>query len=256
MYGTISVRGIRTLRRAVRVSSSVKGRRRVQPTGKDGDGGVGRSSKGACLNKIEQEAVLKDDAAVQSSKEQSAAQIRSMSRLDEYMKRFPIGDSAEEFTSDSLRKEEKKEEARGEEWDEDLHGPMQVKVSEVNVENLKPRMLSEILEERRAMDVHVIDVREKCTFTEYFIVATGRTHTHQKNLAWEIRRMLAAGGRQSKIQGLETNWVVVDCGNIIVHIMSEDSRDFFDLDSLWKQETSRGMKQSGRDPGETLTGFE
>jgi len=258
MYGTMAVRGIRTLRRAARVSSAGKGRRRVQPTGKEGDDGVDRNSEGARLNKIEQEAVLKDaNAAMQSSTVQSAAQIRSKSRLEEYMKRFPIGDSAEGFTLDSLQKEEKEEKTRGEEWDEDLHGPMQVKVAEVDVENLKPRMLAEMLEERRALDVHVIDIREKCTFAEYFVLATGRTHTHQKNMAWEIRRMLADGGKSSKIQGLETNWVVVDCGNIIVHLMSEDSRKFFDLDSLWEHETSRGIGHSGpQNPRKPLTGFE
>lgn len=93
------------------------------------------------------------------------------------------------------------------------------------------------LEDKRAIDVEVLKVTPKTTLADVFIVATGTSNTHIKTLAASVEEKLKEvhNLRPHHIEGLEAqNWVLLDYGDLIVHLMLEEDRMFYNLESLWR----------------------
>jgi ribosome-associated protein len=92
------------------------------------------------------------------------------------------------------------------------------------------------LEDIQATDIKVIDVHKQTTVTDYMIIASGRAARHVKAIAQKVMEdMKAAGLYSMSISGLENgDWVLVDLGDFIVHIMQAESRTFYNLEGLWE----------------------
>lgn len=89
--------------------------------------------------------------------------------------------------------------------------------------------------ERKAEDVVVLDVRELTSFADTFVLATGRSDRQVRAIADSVREAFeAAGGRVLGVEGLEeARWVLLDLGDVIVHVFQPDVRRYYDLDRLW-----------------------
>lgn len=87
----------------------------------------------------------------------------------------------------------------------------------------------------KAQDVLVCDVRGKTSIADYFIIATGTSSRHARAIANEVAvGTRDAGCRPYSTEGLETSeWVLVDLGDVIVHVMQATAREFYDLEGLW-----------------------
>ncbi len=101
--------------------------------------------------------------------------------------------------------------------------------------NLMKDKIIELLLEKKAKDITVIHVEEQTTVADYFVIATGRSTTQVKSLAdfldeKEEEKGLTAFRREGVREG---RWVVVDYGQVIVHIFNDDTRDFYNLEKLW-----------------------
>lgn len=96
------------------------------------------------------------------------------------------------------------------------------------------------LEDIQAVDIKVIDVHKQTTITDYMIVASGRASRHVKAVAQKIMEdMKIAGMPALNCTGMETgDWVLVDFGDFIVHIMQPESRQFYNLEGLWEEQSS------------------
>ena len=86
----------------------------------------------------------------------------------------------------------------------------------------KSNKIKEILESKKAVDISLLRVQEKTVLADYFVVATGTSSTHVKSLAEEIDARLSEFdispiGHEGK---LSNNWVLLDYGDVIVHIFS------------------------------------
>ncbi|MDO4731583.1 MAG: ribosome silencing factor [Clostridia bacterium] len=92
------------------------------------------------------------------------------------------------------------------------------------------------LDGKKAYDICAIDVEEVSTLADYFVIATGSSSTQIKALADEVEfRLKQEGINVNHIEGHRSNsWVLLDYGSVIVHVFSEEARDFYDLDRLWK----------------------
>ncbi|KAJ0037563.1 hypothetical protein Pint_23665 [Pistacia integerrima] len=124
--------------------------------------------------------------------------------------------------------------------------------------------VEKVLTDVRADDVKVIPVGKQCDWTDFMVVATGRSTWHVKNIAqaliykaeincWEECNLLWHGQAKQKqkeigarrlmlpsVQGQETGkWVVIDSGKVIVHALDEKARAYYNLENLWTMETSR-----------------
>jgi ribosome-associated protein len=99
----------------------------------------------------------------------------------------------------------------------------------------KVRLIVEAAQERKVDDVVGLDVREISSFADTFIIATGTSDRHVRSVADSIEAALKALGEPPMgIEGYdEGRWVLVDCGDTIVHIFQQEIRDHYDLERLW-----------------------
>ena len=104
----------------------------------------------------------------------------------------------------------------------------------MTIDELK-QMSLDALDDLKAEDITVLDVRGKTTVTDWIIVATGSSSRHVKSIANSVisaakdanRAPLGSEGED------EGEWVLVDLGDVIVHVMQRQVREYYDLESLW-----------------------
>jgi len=106
----------------------------------------------------------------------------------------------------------------------------------------------EALEEIKARDVTVLDTRKLTTLFDYMIVASAESTRQTKALARNVEEKLKTGGGEVLgIEGEQTGeWVLVDLGSVIVHIMQPAIRDYYNLEQLWGGEIPRRVTQLRR----------
>ncbi len=91
------------------------------------------------------------------------------------------------------------------------------------------------LEDRKARSITVLDVRDLTDVTDVMVVASGRSTRHVKATAEHlIERSRAAGCRPLGVEGLrEGEWVLVDLGDLVLHVMTPETRETYQLEKLW-----------------------
>lgn len=97
-----------------------------------------------------------------------------------------------------------------------------------------------VLEEIQAKDIKVIDVRRQTTVTDYMIIVSGRASRHVKAIAENVMETMKPKGLPAvSCCGLETgDWVLVDFGDFILHVMQPESREFYNLEGLWEERSA------------------
>ena len=95
--------------------------------------------------------------------------------------------------------------------------------------------VANVLDSKKGRDIKIIHVEEKTVISEYFVLCTGNSSTQVKALAGEVEYKLGELGVQPyNVEGRDNNsWVLVDYSNVIVHIFSRESREFYSLDKLY-----------------------
>ena len=96
-----------------------------------------------------------------------------------------------------------------------------------------------ILIERKGLDVKLFDVREKSSVTDYYVNVTGRSSTNVAALADEVDVKLSERGRTPlRTEGRRgNNWILVDFGDVIVNVFDRASREFYNLDKHFPEES-------------------
>lgn len=94
------------------------------------------------------------------------------------------------------------------------------------------------LDEAKAEEIVTIDLEGKSTMGDYMIIATGRTDRHVGAVADQIQRKLKEDGHGTfRAEGLEScDWVLIDTGDLIVHIFRPEVRDFYNLEKMWSMD--------------------
>ena len=92
-----------------------------------------------------------------------------------------------------------------------------------------------ILEDKKALDIKIMDINEKTTIADHFIIATGTSNTHIQALAQEVVYQLKKENILPKSQeGTQTaSWILLDYEEVIVHIFSQEMRKFYNIENLW-----------------------
>ena len=107
-------------------------------------------------------------------------------------------------------------------------------------EDLKAMVLA-ALEDAKANDVRQLDVRRLTDITDWMVVASGTSTRHVLALADHVRNQVKAQGLSPV--GTEgesgSDWVLLDYGDVVVHLMLPDTRGFYDLEGLWDDRLSR-----------------
>ena len=101
------------------------------------------------------------------------------------------------------------------------------------------------LEDKKAEDVRVIDIGGVSVLADYFIIASGNNRAQVQAMADEVeQRMGRAGAAPLQIEGYQAvNWVLMDFGDVIIHIFDAQNRLFYDLERIWKDGTQIDPEQ-------------
>jgi len=88
--------------------------------------------------------------------------------------------------------------------------------------------------DKKALNVKVLDIQRISTIADYLVLATGSSDKQTQAIAESVRHGLKKFGKPLDIEGLkEGNWVVIDYGDVILHVFKEDQRRYYNLDELW-----------------------
>ncbi len=108
---------------------------------------------------------------------------------------------------------------------------------DTHVEELEALVLDS-LEDDKAEDIVAIDLRGKSSVTDIMIVASGRSARHVNALADHlVRKLKEHGSGQARVERMQTcDWVLIDAGDVIVHLFRPEVRSFYNLEKMWSVE--------------------
>ncbi|MFO7724349.1 MAG: ribosome silencing factor [Oceanipulchritudo sp.] len=97
----------------------------------------------------------------------------------------------------------------------------------------------DVLDEKKAESLRLIHVGDVSSVTDYYLIATGTSNPHLKALSESVLETLKASGEEAVVSGAgdRSGWVVVDAYDFMIHLFTGETRDYFNLEGLWKDGT-------------------
>ncbi|MCX6380052.1 MAG: ribosome silencing factor [Armatimonadetes bacterium] len=98
------------------------------------------------------------------------------------------------------------------------------------------RLVANIADTMKATDITVLDLRPLTTIADFFLICTGNSSIQIRGIAGKIEEKLRENGmRKLRMEGFrEATWILLDYGDVIVHIMAEEQRAYYQLEEFWK----------------------
>lgn len=105
------------------------------------------------------------------------------------------------------------------------------------------------MEDRKALDVVVLDLRASGAFTDYFVVGSGRSTRQVQAIVDAIAaRLRSVDMRPTHVEGYaHARWVLMDCFDVIVHVFTRETRELYDLERLWGSASRIELPMPGAD---------
>ncbi|QEN06210.1 ribosome silencing factor [Thiospirochaeta perfilievii] len=97
--------------------------------------------------------------------------------------------------------------------------------------------LAKEIEGLKGSNTLALNLMEHCSWTSYFIITTCSSNAHLKGVVNEIRGKIHSMGysiKQNRKNTGDSNWVLLDCGDFIIHLMNDELREYYNLEELWK----------------------
>jgi len=102
--------------------------------------------------------------------------------------------------------------------------------------SLHPLNIAKLLEDHKGEDTVVLNLKDLCSWTDYFVITTVRSQTHMRGL---LKHLDSYFNEHSIVQlnkrknVFNAGWILIDCGNFVVHLMETEQREFYELEKLW-----------------------
>jgi len=99
------------------------------------------------------------------------------------------------------------------------------------------RLCARAVDDKKALDIVVMDLRGISSFTDFFVICSGSSEPHLKAISSSVRslaRELSVRRPRHEDGSPESQWVAVDFSDVIIHVFQQEMREFYDLESLWK----------------------
>ena len=110
-------------------------------------------------------------------------------------------------------------------------------------ENVKAKQMVKAavkaMEDKKAEDIRIIEIRNVSVIADYFIIANGNNQNQVQAIADNVEEQLhKAGFSEPKIEGYNTaSWILLDYNDVIIHVFSKDDRLFYNLERIWRDGT-------------------
>lgn len=90
-------------------------------------------------------------------------------------------------------------------------------------------------DDKKAMEIVALNLKEVSLIADYFVICSGNSDTQVQAIATEVRKQAELGGARVRgIEGLDSaRWVLIDLGDVIVHVFHRDERDYYSIERLW-----------------------
>ena len=99
----------------------------------------------------------------------------------------------------------------------------------------KLKIITDAADELKAENIETLDIRAKTSIADYFVVCSGTSDRHVASIADKVaERMAQHKVKPIRTDGDRTGWVLQDYGDIVLHVMRDEQRQFYDLETLWK----------------------
>ena len=98
------------------------------------------------------------------------------------------------------------------------------------------RRVAELAQEKLARDVVILDMRPVCSYTDYFVIATGQNPRQAKSIFDEVHERLKGDERllPHNVEGVrESSWIIADYIDVVLHVFTPEARRYYDLEDLW-----------------------
>lgn len=112
-----------------------------------------------------------------------------------------------------------------------------IRLNQMKTEKEKALEIARLIEEGKGVDVTVLDVSKLNSWTDYFVIATVNSSTHWKGLYKLVKDYVKDNDMEIHVTNRKTSdgddWNLIDIGTVVVHLMTQDARNFYDLEKLW-----------------------
>ena len=109
-------------------------------------------------------------------------------------------------------------------------------MSDIETSKKMAALAVDAIKDKKGEDVKILDISEISTLADFFIIAGGSNRNQVQAIADNVQEQLGRAGFNTKnIEGYDSaNWVLLDFGDIIVHIFDNDNRLYYDLERIWR----------------------
>lgn len=101
----------------------------------------------------------------------------------------------------------------------------------------KAKELAKLMEDGKGKDVTLLDIHELNSWTDYFVIVTVSSSTHWQGLYKDVKNYIKDNDLEIHVTNRKSpdgdDWNLIDLGAIVIHLMSEQAREFYDLEKLW-----------------------
>ena len=109
-------------------------------------------------------------------------------------------------------------------------------MSTVSTEKMMAQIACKAIDDKKGQDIKVIDIHTVSVIADYFVIASGTNSNQVQAIVDNVEEQLGRAGFEAKqIEGnRNSSWILMDYGDVIVHVFDEENRLFYDLERLWR----------------------
>ena len=109
-------------------------------------------------------------------------------------------------------------------------------MSTVSTEKMMAQIACKAIDDKKGQDIKVIDIHNVSVIADYFVIASGTNYNQVQAIVDNVEEQLGRAGFEAKqIDGnRNSSWILMDYGDVIVHVFDEENRLFYDLERIWR----------------------
>ena len=109
-------------------------------------------------------------------------------------------------------------------------------MSTVSTEKMMAQIACKAIDDKKGQDIKVIDIHNVAVIADYFVIASGTNSNQVQAIVDNVEEQLGRAGFEAKqIEGnRNSSWILMDYGDVIVHVFDEENRLFYDLERIWR----------------------